>query len=43
MQAAVSEGLNHLASYRGELQMLMMEKFHIIDKQDIPVPYREVA
>ena len=43
MQAAVSEVLDHLEDYRGELQTLMTEKFHIIDKQDIPVEYREVA
>jgi transposase len=43
MQAAVSEVLDHLGDYRGELQTLMTEKFHIIDKQDIPVQYREVA
>lgn len=43
MQAAVSEVLDHLGTYRGELQTLMTEKFHIIDKQDIPVQYREVA
>ena len=43
MQAAVSEVLDHLENYRGELQGLMTEKFHIIDKQDIPVQYREVA
>jgi transposase len=43
MQAAVSEVLDHLENYRGELQALMTEKFHIIDEQDIPVQYREVA
>jgi transposase len=43
MQAAVSEVLDHLENYRGELQTLMTEKFHIIDKQDIPVEYREAA
>ena len=43
MQAAVSSVLDHLEDYRGELQTLMTEKFHIIDKQDIPVEYREVA
>jgi transposase len=43
MQAAVSEVLDHLENYRGELQTLMTEKFHIIYKQDIPVQYREVA
>ena len=42
-QAAVSEVLDHLEDYRGELQTLMTEKFHIIDKEDIPVEYREVA
>jgi transposase len=43
MQAAVSEVLDHLENYRSELRTLMTEKFHIIDKQDIPVQYREVA
>jgi transposase len=43
MQAAVSEVLDHLEDYRSELQTLMTEKFHIIDKQDIPVQYREAA
>jgi transposase len=43
MQAAVSEVLDHLEDYRGELRTLMTEQFHIIDKQDIPVQYREVA
>jgi transposase len=43
MQVAVSEVLDHLEDYRGELRTLMTEKFHIIDKQDIPVEYREAA
>jgi transposase len=43
MQAAVSSVLDHLETYRGELQTLMTEKFHIIAKEDIPVEYREVA
>jgi transposase len=43
MQAAVSEVLDHLEDYRGELRALMTETFHIIDKQDIPVLYRDVA
>ena len=43
MQAAVSEVLDHLEDYRGELQTLMTERFHIIDKEDIPVEYREAA
>jgi transposase len=43
MQTAVSEVLDHLEHYRSELQALMTEKFHIIDKEDIPLQYREVA
>jgi transposase len=43
MQAAVSEGLDHLEDYRGELGTLMTEKFHIIPKQAVPVQYREIA
>jgi transposase len=43
MQAAVSEVLGQLDHYRAELQTLMTEKYHIIDKKDIPVQYREVA
>jgi hypothetical protein len=43
MHAAVSEVLDHLESYREELQTLMTEEFHIIDKKDIPVQYRETA
>jgi transposase len=43
MQAAVSGVLDHLEDYRDELRTLMTETFHIIDKQDIPVQYREVA
>jgi transposase len=43
MQAAVSEVLDHLEDSRGELRALMTETYHIIDKQDIPVQYREVA
>jgi transposase len=43
MQAAISEVLDHLGNYRGELRTLMTEKFHIIDKRDIPAQYREAA
>ena len=43
MQVAVSSVLDHLQDYRSELQTLMTETFHIIDKQDIPVQYREAA
>jgi len=43
MQEAVSAVLDHLDQYRKELATLMVEQFHIIDKQVIPVEYREVA
>jgi transposase len=43
MQTAVCEVLDHLENYRSELQTLMTEKFHIIDKEDVPVQYREAA
>jgi len=43
MQAAVSEVLDHLEDYRGELRARMTETFPILDRQDIPVQYREVA
>ena len=43
MQDAVSSVLDHLDQYRSQLETLMTEKFHIIDKNDIPVQYREAA
>ena len=43
MQAAVCQVLDHLEDYGGELQTLMTETFHIIDRQDIPVEYHEAA
>lgn len=43
MQEAVSEVLDHLEGYRGELRTLMTEKFHIIDEQAIPAEYRQAA
>lgn len=43
LQAAVSGVPDHLEVYHGELQTLMTETFHIIDKQDIPVQYHEVV
>jgi len=43
MQGAVSEVLDHLEDYSGELRALMTERFHIIAKEDIPVEYREAA
>jgi transposase len=43
MQEAVSEVLDHMENYRTELETLLVEKFHIVEKQEIPVAYREVA
>lgn len=43
MQAAVSEVLDHLPDYRTELTTLMVEKFHIVPKQEIPIQYRKAA
>jgi transposase len=43
MQAAVSEVLDHLQDYRDELRTLMIEKFHVIAKEDMPVQYRQAA
>ena len=43
MQTAVSEVLDHLEDYRIELSTLMTETFHIIEKADVPVQYREVG
>jgi transposase len=39
MQEAVAEVLDHLDRYRDELATLMVEQFHLIEKQDIPVEY----
>src|SRR5215217_1154479 len=43
MQAAVAAVLDHLDGYRDELTTLMVEQFHIIDKQEIPVEYKGTA
>ncbi len=43
MQQAVAEVLDHLAEYRGDLDTLMSERFHIVPQVEIPVEYREVA
>jgi transposase len=43
MQEAVSEVLDHLQDYRTELETLMVEEFHIVEKNEIPVEYREAA
>jgi len=43
MQQAVSEVLDHLDRYRGELETLMVEEFHIVAKQEIPAEYQGVG
>ena len=43
MQVAVSEVLDHLENYQAELETLLVEKFHIVEKQDIPVEYRQAG
>jgi transposase len=43
MQEAVSGVLDHLEDYRAELATLMVEEFHIVEKQEIPVAYRGAA
>jgi transposase len=43
MQQAVSEVLDHLEDYHAELATLMVDKFHIIEKKDIPVQYQEAT
>ena len=40
MQQAVSEVMDHLDKYREELASLMVDEFHVIDKQKIPVEYK---
>ena len=43
MQEAVSAVLDHLDQYREELATLMVEHFHVIERQEIPLQYTEVA
>ena len=43
MQEAVSGVLDHLGLYRAELATLLVERFHIVERQEIPVEYRGVA
>jgi transposase len=43
MQQAVSKVLDHLDEYREELATLMVDEFHIIGKQEIPVQYQGVS
>ena len=43
MQEAVSGVLDHLEQYREELATLMVDTFHIVAKQEIPIEYKAVA
>lgn len=43
MQEAVSGVLDHLSTYRREMDTLMVEEFPIVAKEAIPVQYRETA
>ena len=43
MQGAVAEVLDHLEDYRPELDTLLVERVHIVERQEIPVAYRAVA
>jgi transposase len=43
MQQAVSDVLDHLEDHHDELATLMVDKFHIIEKKDIPVQYQEAS
>jgi transposase len=43
MEQAVSDVLDHLDQYREELATLMVDEFHIIEKQEIPVQYKGAA
>ena len=42
-EQAISEVLDHVEEYREELGALMVDEFHIIEKEEIPVQYKEVA
>ena len=39
MQQAVSDVLDHLGEYQEELATLMVDEFHVIQKDEIPVQY----
>jgi transposase len=43
MEQAISSVLDHLDEYQEELSTLMVDEFHIISKQEIPVQYQGVA
>jgi hypothetical protein len=43
MEQAISCVLDHLDEYQEELATLMVDEFHIISKQEIPVQYQGVA
>jgi transposase len=43
MQQAVSEVMDHLDKYKDELATLMVDEFHVIEKQEMPVEYKGAA
>jgi transposase len=43
MEQALSDVLDHLDEYQEELATLMVDEFHIIPKQEIPVQYQGTA
>jgi transposase len=43
MEQAIGSVLDHLDQYRDELATLMVDEFHIIEKQEIPVQYQQAA
>ena len=40
MQQAIGGVLDHLGEYREELASLMVDEFHVIEKDEIPVQYQ---
>jgi transposase len=43
MQEAVADVLDHLQDYHNDLSTLMVEKFHIVPREAIPIQYQQVA
>jgi transposase len=43
MEQALSDVLDHLDEYREELATLMVDEFHIVQEQEIPVQYQGAA
>ncbi len=43
MEQAISGVMDHLDKYKEELATLMVDEFHVIEKQEIPIQYQGVA